>query len=263
MDLLARARAAEHAWMRRLATTADPVLVDGERVGEVLLTEPIPRVRDHNAVVLEVGGGLDAAAVADLLDQELGARGVAHRRLYAAAEDADRWEAGLRSRGHRRDDVVVLRWPGGPLAADADVRIVAADPALAEASTRAMRGGGLADPAEPEGLVDELAWLVSAQLRAGARVLVALDDDRPVGHVRVFPGDGAAQVEELDVHPDVRRRGVGRALLVAALSRTTDAALVFLTAEAGGWQARWYERLGFQPLGRSSGFVRPADPPAP
>lgn len=256
MDLLERARAAEHGWLRRLATTVEPVMVGSRPVGEVVLTAPVPLIRDHNAVLLEDADALDADEVADLLDRELGDRGLPHRRLYVTAEAADRWERGLRERGHLRDDVVVLRWPGGRLPDDTGVTVVEADADLAEAATRALRGTDL-DVQDPVAFLDQLAWLVRAQHEAGARVLVALDDDRPVGHVRVFPGGDVAQVEELDVHPGVRRRGVGRALLVAALDALDEVPMVFLTAEPDGWPAQWYRRLGFVPLGRSSGFVRP------
>lgn len=259
MDLLARAQAAEHGWLRTLATTVDPVTVAGRPVGEVVLTAPIPRIRDHNALLLDAADDLDGDEVADLLDRELGDRGLAHRRLYAPTGAADRWDRGLRARGHLRDDVVVLRWPGDRPPTERTVTVVEADVDLAEASTRALRGADL-DVEDPAAFLDQLAWLVRAQHAAGARVLVAVDDDRPVGHVRIFPGDGIAQVEELDVHPDVQRRGVGRALLAAALDSLDDVPIVFLTAEPDGWPAQWYRRLGFTPLGRSSGFVRAHDP---
>lgn len=258
MDPLDRARAAERAWWRALATTVAPVTAAGRTVGEVLLTAPVARIRDHNAVVLDPAPELDGEVVAGLLDHELGGRGVPHRRLYAHPDDADRWAAALGAHGYHRADVVVLRWPGGRVEDGGDVTVVEADAALAERTTRVVRATDL-DMPHAEAFLDQLAWLVRAQHTAGARVLVALDGDRPLGHVRVFPGDGVAQLEELDVHPDAQGRGVGRALLTAALAGLDGVPLVFLTAEPDDWPVRWYARLGFQRLGRSSGFVRSAE----
>ena len=52
-----------------------------------------------------------------------------------------------------------------------------------------------------------------AQL-AAYRGWVAVDgDDRPVAYVIVEVHDGCAHVEQISVHPDVGRQGVGRRLL--------------------------------------------------
>lgn len=254
MDDLARARAFEHDWLRRLATTAAPVHVGGRVIGTTVLTAPVPQIRDHNAVLLDPAPDLAGEDVADLLDAELGGRGVAHRRLYCDLGDADRWEPSLAARGHVRHDTVVLRWPGGLLRAPDGPRIVEADGDLTGDLVRHLRS----DDAPEEAVVDQLVWLATAQHAAGAHVLAALDGGRPVGGVRVFRGPGVVQVEELDVHPDVQGHGIGQALLARALAITGDADLVFLTAEVDDWPVRWYERLGLVRLGRSSGFVRPA-----
>lgn len=257
-DVLARVHAFERAGLRALATTVDPVVHAGRTVGEVLLTAPAAAVRDHNALWLGPVPELDAGAVDTLLDAELGGRGLTHRRLYCETDDAVRWEDGLGARGHERSDTLVMRWPGGELTGPSDVAIVDADTDLADAATRALRASDADDePAD----ADEFAWIVRAQVGLGATVLVALDDDRPLGAVRVFRGEGIAQVEELDVHPDAQGRGIGRALLARALARVAHVPLVVLTADPDDWPAQWYARLGFQPLGRSSGFLRIAPRP--
>ncbi len=242
---------------RELATTVEPVSHAGQVVGEVLLTAPAGAVRDHNALWLDPAPELDAAAVHRLLEEELGARGVAHRRLYCALDDADRWAAGLRGRGLERTDRVVMRWPGGDLTSQSPVRVVEADADLAEAALRALRAS---DPEDEPADADQFAWIVRSQVDLGVTVLVALDDGAPIGAVRIFHGEGLAQVEELDVHPDAQGRGAGRALLAAALARVVDVPCVVLTADPDDWPAQWYARLGFRRLGRSSGFVRAPRP---
>ena len=260
MDDLARAITFERSWLRRPATTVADVLAAGRVVGQVVLTAPVDRIRDHNAVVLAPAPELDGPAVAELLDHELGGRGVPHRRLYCDADDAARWAPTLLVRGYGTADTVVLRWPGTappPTPEVAGVEVLEADAELAASATRVLRATDLEVP-DPDGFLDQLEWLTRAQHAAGTLVLVALEDRRPVGHVRVHRGQGVAQVEELDVHPDAQGRGLGRVLVAAALATAGSAELVVTTADPDDWPVGWYERLGFVPLGRSSGFVRAA-----
>lgn len=74
---------------------------------------------------------------------------------------------------------------------------------------------GYFDTAFPsdETLFDEWRTL----LDAGATVLLARLDDRPVGTVAASLIDGEGWVERLYVHPAAQGRGVGRALMSAAL----------------------------------------------
>lgn len=244
----------ERAWLRRQATTVTPVRVGGQRVGEVVRTGTVPRIRDHNALVLEACPHLDGPAVHDLLERELGALG--HRRLYCAPEDADRWHDALVGRGHERADTVVMTWSGGRLPAPTtDVRLVEADRHTATAAVGHVLA---AEHGEGSPVVEQLVALAGAQHDLGVRVFVARRRGHPVGAVRVFPGDDVAQVEELQVLPSARGRGVGRVLLAGALASVADVPMVFLTSDPDDWPTRWYERLGFEVRGRSSGFVREA-----
>jgi GNAT superfamily N-acetyltransferase len=70
-----------------------------------------------------------------------------------------------------------------------------------------------------------------------------------VGFVVVRPLGGAAHVQELDVHPDHGRQGLGRALLGRALAWARDAG--FRTATLSTfrdvpWNAPFYARVGFR-----------------
>lgn len=252
VDTLAVARAHEHTWLRRQATAVTPVRVDGTAVGELVLTATVPRVRDHNAVVLGPCPQLEGATVLDLLDRELGAHDFTHRRLYAEPADADRWESTLVARGYERSDTVVMTWTGGDLGGAEDVDVVEAD---RTATAEVVRTILAVDHDEGAAIVDQLVALASAQHDLGVRVLVARVDGRPVGAFRLFPGDDVAQLEELQVLPTARGRGVGRALVAAGLRAAGDAGLVFLTSDPDDWPTAWYSRLGFRIDGRSAGFV--------
>lgn len=88
--------------------------------------------------------------------------------------------------------------------------------------------------------------------RAGrAWVACTGDEDRPVGYLIGEPVDGALHVEQVSVHPDFSRRGVGRTLLAYAADRAHDEGLTALTLTTFTevpWNAPYYTRLGFRAL---------------
>ncbi len=88
-------------------------------------------------------------------------------------------------------------------------------------------------------------------LRAG-RLWVAADaHDQPVGFAVVSLVDGHAHLDEIDVHPDHGRRGLGRALVEQVCAWAADSGLpsVSLTTERDiPWNAPFYARLGFAVL---------------
>ena len=79
--------------------------------------------------------------------------------------------------------------------------------------------------------------------------LVAEAPDRTIaGYLLAEPVDGALHVEQVSVHPDHARRGIGRAL-IEHLAEGTDAPALTLTTFADvPWNAPYYARCGFRPL---------------
>lgn len=255
MDALARAVASERAWLRAQATDISPVTLDTRRVGELVVSEHARAVRDHNALVLDEVVDIDGASVAALASRELGGRGFDHRRVYCATpNDADLLRTGMIAQGYEVADTLVMRWPGGVLPAPApdDVTVVEADPGLVERWTRAVVASRSSDAIETESFVR----LTRRQHELGVRFLVARSGDGLAGGVRVYLLDDIAQVEELDVLASHRGRGLGRVLLAAGLGLAGDRELVFLTSEPDDWPTTWYRRLGFEVVGRSTGFSR-------
>jgi GNAT superfamily N-acetyltransferase len=85
--------------------------------------------------------------------------------------------------------------------------------------------------------------------RAG-HVWVAVAHDRPVGfaHVEVFE-PRVAHLDELDVHPDHGRRGLGHRLVTAVCAWATGAqfdAVTLCTFRDVPWNRPFYETLGFE-----------------
>ena len=76
-------------------------------------------------------------------------------------------------------------------------------------------------------------------------VLVARDGDQVVGHLQLVDGE----IRNMAVAEDHQRRGIGRALVEAALERARSdgrATVVVATAAADIGNLRFYQRLGFR-----------------
>jgi len=113
--------------------------------------------------------------------------------------------------------------------------------------------GGSAATTDPARLLEHLSVLVAA----GGQVLVACDDDRVVGFLlqrvlgpRMFATTPNLYVDAIGVDPAWRRRGVGRALLAAALgtARAAQADSIYCAPAPGAREMhRFLARLGFAP----------------
>jgi ribosomal protein S18 acetylase RimI-like enzyme len=99
-------------------------------------------------------------------------------------------------------------------------------------------------------LAEDSAAELDAYIGTG-RVLVALDGDRVVGHLQLTATGrpAEAEVKNMAVDPAHQGRGVGRALMSAAIAdarREGCATLVVATAAADTGNLRFYQRLGFR-----------------
>lgn len=84
---------------------------------------------------------------------------------------------------------------------------------------------------------------------AGLAWVAANDADTPVAYLIADRVDGNLHVEQVSVHPDSARRGIGRLLLdhLAAQARSERVpALTLTTFTEVPWNAPYYARCGFQ-----------------
>jgi predicted N-acetyltransferase YhbS len=99
-------------------------------------------------------------------------------------------------------------------------------------------------------LAEDSRQELDAYIDAG-RVLVALDGDRVVGHVQVTETarPAEAEIKNMAVATSHQRRGIGRALIAAAIALARGerrSTLVVATAAADVGNLRFYQRLGFR-----------------
>ncbi|MFG2115299.1 GNAT family N-acetyltransferase [Streptomyces sp. NPDC048718] len=120
---------------------------------------------------------------------------------------------------------------------------------IERAAGEAFRPLGMAAIADD----DPLPLDVLAGYRDEGRAWVAVDGaDWPVGYLLTDTVDGAAHIEQVSVHPDAARRGVGRALidhLAGAAREQGLTALTLTTFTEVPWNAPYYARLGFRRVG--------------
>jgi GNAT superfamily N-acetyltransferase len=112
--------------------------------------------------------------------------------------------------------------------------------------------------------------LLAAAVRGSTHVVTARRGGRLVGLARAL-SDGATvcYLQDILVHPDARRRGVGRALLLAIRERCGPVRQQVLLTDDEPGQRAFYESLGFAEIsavaaGTLRAFVRfDAAPPSP
>lgn len=126
------------------------------------------------------------------------------------------------------------------------------------------------DLGEVVALYREVGWTayaddaaaLEAALAGSSRVVAARVDGRLVGLARVI-SDGATicYLQDILVHPDAQRRGVGRALVRAALEPYASVRQKVLLTDDEPRQLAFYESLGYretrdQGAGSLRAFVR-------
>ncbi|HHX4055980.1 MAG: N-acetyltransferase family protein [Burkholderia contaminans] len=94
-------------------------------------------------------------------------------------------------------------------------------------------------------------WVANMLVPSG-NVTVAVNDNRIVGMAAHVVADGVAWLDQLYVHPEFQRQGVGSALLESVKSQTAGK-LQLYTFQMNRDAAAFYERQGFVAIAYSDG----------
>jgi ribosomal protein S18 acetylase RimI-like enzyme len=158
-----------------------------------------------------------------------------------------------------RSDVAISEW--APADADATLEM------LADVLHAAVHAGASVSFVLPFSLDEARAFWrdqVAPRVAAGTRrVLIASTGDRIVGTVQLELGTPPnqahrAEVLKLLVHPEARRQGIGRALLIALeeIARAEGRSLLTLDTRTGDRAEPLYESLGYSCAGVIPNYAR-------
>ena len=118
----------------------------------------------------------------------------------------------------------------------------------------------LSEVASIEEMSFSLPWSLESlelMLTDQASALVALEDGRVLGYVGMMCVLDEGQIINVAVHPNARRRGVGRTLMEAAQAYAKERGIAFLSLEVreSNIAARsLYSSLGWEEQGIRKGF---------
>jgi ribosomal protein S18 acetylase RimI-like enzyme len=119
---------------------------------------------------------------------------------------------------------------------------------IERAAGLAFRSVGMPEIADDDPpALDEL----TGYQQAGRAWVTVGQNGRLVAYLLADLVDGTMHIEQVSVHPDCARRGVGRSLLEHAAGRASAAgqpALTLTTFSEVPWNAPYYERCGFRQL---------------
>ena len=217
---------------------------------------------DSNFLWVDARGGADASDLMAEADRLLGGAGVTHREIRV---DDDTYGASLTpalvAAGYGAERLVVMALRRGPdrrAAAEAKEIDVAT---LRSAIETVLRREAWATSEE---IVQRLAdFREELEQRAGARFFCARADGEIVSMCELYVDEGVAQIEDVNTLEEFRGRGLGRAVVQAAIDAAAEvgAELVFIHALEDDWPKDLYAKLGFDPIGHAWSFVRPSAPP--
>lgn len=243
--------------IRAFLRAAEDAVCDETRsieVGTALLTPSLPLVWSLNALRIE-----DPAADPEGLEAEaerlLSAYG--HRRLVVHDEQLGaRLAPELAARGWNVDRLLVMVWRRPSERSAEDGLAAEADHELGASALAAFRRE------QPFGWQDEAVRQLAGMdarfsTRLAARDFVA-PAGRPTAACRLYSDGRTAQVDEVGTLEAARRRGLGSAVVLAAIAAATVAGhdLVFLVTNAADWPQQLYRRLGFDDVGSVYEFLK-------
>lgn len=93
--------------------------------------------------------------------------------------------------------------------------------------------------------------VLQAAQESGQLWIATGGNDHVIGYAMVYILDGLAHLDDLDVHPEHARQGIGSAILRAVIDwagRQQYAAMTLVTFRHLVWNAPFYEKFGFSEI---------------
>jgi GNAT superfamily N-acetyltransferase len=223
--------------------------------GTALLSPSITRVWDANYCRLDLPGG-DADAIAAAATAVCQAAGLGHVSIVVPLEDeAERLGGELTGRGFEKVSHVSMVLRGSPPAPVVEVREASLEEM--QAANPRLRSDEDPDPPEVEAALTEMTRRMD-RARDGRWFAATGPEGEIEARAWLLRDDRVAQVEDVATAPAARGRGLAKAVVSAAALAAlgSGAEVVFVVADAGETTPALYLKLGFEPLGITTRFVR-------
>ncbi|MDC0708182.1 GNAT family N-acetyltransferase [Stigmatella sp. ncwal1] len=253
-EALAQARRFSRALQDRTATRTLRF-----SAGTALFNDLFPKSWSHNFLRVDAPAeGISAQALAAQAEVLHGEAGHTHRRLWVDdAATGEQFLDGLASLGWQTTCEWVMAHLGEVPLPDPRVTVQ-------EFSHEGMRPFWEEMFRRMEFVQDEktVQQLTERNLHLGQQSSVrhfgAVFEGRIVSACDLYPGEGMAEIQDVETLEEFRKKGFSRSVLLTALraARERGAAFTFLTTDADDWPKEFYGRLGFQAVGRFFVFVR-------
>ena len=252
------------AWQRAVAfmRTVDERAAESVvpfRWGRALITRRLDRVHDLNFLIADRVDNAGAADLAAEAERIQGTAGLSHRRVNVDDRDAaERLSPAFGRLGYKPERFVIMAHRRRQ---DHDVDTSG----VREVDWALMRPAREREISSQPWGVDPVTVqqiLAKHQLTAEGtrtRYFAALADGVVVSSCELRSEGDIAQVETVETLPEFRRRGFSRAVVSAALEAAAGFDFVFLVTDADDWPQRFYRRLGFDPVGIETRFLRVID----
>lgn len=225
--------------------------------GRAFLSPSLPLAWDANWALVE-RAGMTAAEVAAAADESLA--GFAHRAVAIRDEAEGARLAGEIGEipGWETEANLYMAWRETEISPGDEVRVCGLGDC--EGLRRELIRGEF--PPEMADLDETAEQLLEMNRRAGAaagdRWFVA-PAQQPAAACCLLSGAGIGQVEDVGTLAAARGKGLGKAVVSAALAASREAGheVTFIVADTDDWPRLMYEKLGFEPCGLLHVFRRP------
>ena len=227
--------------------------------GRALVNRRLRLVYDLNYLIADRVADVDAVMLAAEAERIQGSFGLSFRRVNVDDQHAaGRLASGFVALGFAPERFVVMAHhrPPDRTAATTSVREIDWT-LLGPAREREVQR-------KPWARNDELVRQIMAKQqltarRTPTRYFGAIVDGRIVSSCELRTDGDTAQVETVETLLEYRNHGLARAVVSVALESARGCALIFLVADAADWPQMFYARLGFDPVGIESRFLRATD----
>jgi len=229
------------------------------RWGRALISRRLDRVYDLNFLIadrVQEAGAPDLDAEAERIQ---GDAGLSHRRVNVDDRPAaERLSPAFGRLGYAPERFVIMAHRRRP---DHDVDAAGVQEVDWDVMRPARERQIASQPwgADPRVVQQLLAKQELTAQGTRTRYFAALVDGAVASSCELRSEGDTAQVETVETLPEFRQRGLSRAVAGAALRAAAGYAFVFLVTDAEDWPQHYYRRLGFEPVGIESRFLRTID----